>query len=73
MAEPDRKKPARKGGKQGDVDAKPSVGSSSGLQPSGTKPGRSPAVGMGSMGTGGGSTAGAATGSVAQKRRVKTK
>ncbi len=43
-----------------------SVGSASGLQPSGTVPGRSPATGQGSIGTGGGSTGGAATGGVAQ-------
>jgi len=50
-----------------------SVGAASGLHPSGTLPGSSPATGAGSMGSAGGSTAGAATGgaNVAKKHRAK--
>ena len=39
-------------------------GISSNLQPGGTIPGKSPAAGVGSIGTGGGSTANAPTGAV---------
>jgi hypothetical protein len=42
----------------------PAGGLSTGLQPGGTVPGKSPAAGVGSIGTGGGSTANKETGTV---------
>jgi hypothetical protein len=40
------------------------IGLSTGLQPGGTVPGKSPAAGVGSIGTGGGSSASRETGTV---------
>jgi hypothetical protein len=43
-------------------------GIASGLQPSGTSPGKTPAAGKGSIGTGGGSTAGKDTGNLKRRK-----